>query len=186
MGYAVFRRQPSSEQVRSMLGRAIAAAGRRPRHVVCDRGKQFACNAFRKWCQRQGIRRPRYGAIGKSGILAVIERVILTLKLLLCRLPLLPLRHDAMRREVGFAIDWYNSSRPHTWLGGKTPEEVYFGRFPAHRRPRWEPRASWRRGAPCARPWALVRGSPGAKLVLELRFLNGKRHLPVVTLRRAA
>ena len=26
-----------------------------PRHIVCDRGKQFDCDAFRKWCKRKGI-----------------------------------------------------------------------------------------------------------------------------------
>ena len=37
-----------------------------------------------------------------------------------------------------------------------------------------------------ARPWALVRGSPGAKLKLKISFLNGRKHLPLVSLVRAA
>ena len=40
--------------------------------------------------------------------------------------------------------------------------------------------------SPCARPWALVRGKPGAQLELHVEFLGGRKHLPVVTLRRAA
>ena len=44
------------------------------------------------------------------------------------------------------------------------PDEACYGAFAANRRPRFEPRAKWPRGSRCARPWALVRGSPGAKL----------------------
>ena len=36
------------------------------------------------------------------------------------------------------------------------------------------------------KPWALVRGSPGAKLTLDVSFLDGRMHLPVVTLKRVA
>lgn len=131
-------------------------------------------------------RRIAYGAIGKHGSLAVVERLILTMKTLLSRLLLVPYRHDAFLRELGSTVAWYNEHRAHTWLGGRTPNEVYFGRFPANRKPRIEPRSRWLRGSPCARPWALVRGSPGARLLLEISFHDGKRHLPVVRLKRAA
>ena len=169
-----------------MLGRAIAAAGRAPRHLVCDRGGQFDCPGFRQWCRRKGIKRPRYGAIGKSGSIAVVERLILTTKCLLANLLLVPYRREAFCRDVAAVVEWYNDSRPHTWLGGKTPSEVYFGRFPANRRPRFEPRSGWPRGSPCAKPWALVRGSPGASFALEVTYLRGHKHLPIVTLKRAA
>jgi hypothetical protein len=100
--------------------------------------------------------------------------------------PILQLRREAFRREVAPATDWYNEHRPHTALGGRTPNEVYFGRYPANRRPRFEPRERWPRGSPCARPWALVRGSPGARLELDVEFHAGRKHLPVVRLKRAA
>jgi len=80
----------------------------------------------------------------------------------------------------------YNELRPHTWLRGKTPNEAYLGHFPANRKPRYEPRSPWPRGSPCAKPWALVRGSPGAKLTLEVSFHNGKKHLPIVKVKHAA
>ena len=73
-----------------------------------------------------------------------------------------PLRRDAFRRELAQIVLWYNEHRPHSGLGGRTPEEVYFRRFPASRRPRYEPRERWPRGSPCAGPWALVRGKPAA------------------------
>lgn len=63
-------------------------------------------------------------------------------------LPLVPLRAEVFRREVAVVLDGYNEHRPHTTLGGKTPNEVYFGRFPANRKPRFEPRARWPRGSP--------------------------------------
>jgi len=47
-------------------------------------------------------------------------------------LPLVPLRKNAFRREIGTAIDWYNEHRPHTTLGGRTPNEVYAGRYPSN------------------------------------------------------
>ena len=127
MGYAVFLKEPSSTEVCRMLGQAVATAGKAPRHIVCDQGPQFYCDAFKRWCKRSGIKPPRYGAIGKQGSLAVIERLILTLKTLLHCLPLVPLRKSDFRHEVGLAIDWYNEQRPHMTLGGRTPNEVYAG-----------------------------------------------------------
>lgn len=186
MGVTAFESQPSCREVCSFMGRVIAKAGKAPRYVVCDRGGQFDCPAFRMWCKRKGIKPPRYGKIGKHGSIAVVERVILTIKCLLRCLPLVPYRREAFLRELLAATEWYNKSRPHTWLGGKTPNEVYFHTFPANRRPRFESRSTWPRGSPCAKPWALVRGSPGAKLTLEVSYHSGRKHLPIVTLKRVA
>jgi transcriptional regulator with XRE-family HTH domain len=107
LGSATFYKQPTSEQVRAFLGRAIHAAGGPPKHLICDRGGQFDCRGFRKWCRRRGIQ-VRYGAVG------------------------------------------------------------------------------WPRGSPCAKPWALTRGDPGAQLELHVGFQQGRAHLPVVALNRVA
>ena len=186
MGVTAFTSPPTSEAVRAFLGRSIAKAKRPPRYIICDRGCQFDCRGFRDWCRRKGIKPPRYGAVGKSGSVAVVERFILTMKCLLRGLVLVPYRRDTFQRELIELASWYNDSRPHSWIGGKTPNEVYFGMFPANRRPRFEPRPRWPRGSPCARPWALVKGKPGAKLTLEVRFHQGCKHLPIVSLRRTA
>lgn len=186
MGVTAFRSQPTSEAVRAFLGRTIAKAKKAPRHIVCDRGKQFDCPGFRKWCRKRGIKRPRYGAVGNSGSIAVVERVILTTKTLLSRLLLVPYRREAFLRELTLAADWYNTHRAHSSLRGRTPTEVYDGKFPANRRPRFEPRDRWQRGSACAKPWALVRGSPGAKLTMEVLCHCGRKHLPSVRVRRAA
>jgi len=185
MGITAFKNQPNSEAVRAFLGRAISKTKKAPRHIVCDRGKQFDCDDFRKWCRKKRIKRPRYGAIGKKGSIAVVERVILTIKTALSGLALVPFRREAFVRELNEIVAWYNQSRPHTWLAGRTPNEVYHGTFPANRRPRFETRSRWPRSSPCTRPWALVRGSPGTKVPLEVSFQADRKHLPIVARKRA-
>lgn len=186
LGVSTFCTQPKSDAIRVFLGRTVSRAGAVPKYIVCDRGIQFDCGGFRRWCRRCGIR-PRYGAVGQHGSIAVVERFIRTLKESCTRrLLLVPLVREMFQREVRFFADWYNAHRPHETLGGATPDEVYYRRFPANRRPRHEPRSRWPRGAPCARPWALTRGRPGARLELEIEFLGGRKHLPIVTLRRVA
>jgi len=186
MGCIAFKDQPTSQAVRSFLERTIAKAKKTPKYIVCDRGRQFDCQAFRDWCRRQGIKPPRYGAVGKHGSIAVVERFILTLKRLLSCLLLVRYRRQSFQRELDAIVEWYNIHRAHTWLGGKAPDEVYFGKYPANRKPRFEPRERWPHGSPCAKPWALVRGRPGAKVMLEVSFHHGRKHLPIVTLKRAA
>jgi transposase InsO family protein len=95
MGVAVFKSQRKCEAVCGFSGRTIAKAGKTPRYLVCDRGKQFDCDAIRKWCKREGIKPPRYGAIGKHGSIAVVERVILAINCLLSCLPYVPYQREA-------------------------------------------------------------------------------------------
>lgn len=185
MGVATFRSQPKSADVCAFLGRTIRDASAAPKYLICDKGPQFWCAGFKRWCKRRHIR-PRFGAVGKHGSIAVVERFIRTLKESLTRLPLVPMNRHAFRRELALFVGWYNESRPHSTLAGRTPNEVYHRRHPANRKPRYEPRASWPRGSPCAGEWALVRGKPGVWLELDVTFVAGHRHLPVITLRRAA
>ena len=92
----------------------------------------------------------------------------------------------AFQQELEHYVTWFNAERPHSRFGACTPDEIYFARMPACRKPRFEPRAGWPRQSRCARPQALVRGRPGAHLEIDVRFHAGRRHLPVVALRRAA
>ena len=186
MSCAVFARQPTSVAVRAFLGRAIAKAGTAPKHLVCDRGSQFDCRGFRDWCQRSGIKPPRYGAIGQHGSIAVVERFIRTLKDGCTRLFLVPYHHEAFLRELRFFSEWFNEARPHTTLGGRTPNEAYRAARPANRSPRFEPRPRWPRRSPCARPQTLIKGQPGVRLKLQVTFYKGRTHLPLVTLQPAA
>jgi hypothetical protein len=132
-----------------------------------------------------GIRH-RKGAVGQTGSVAVCERFIRTLKDGCTRArAFVPLVQRALRRELSLFFDWFNRDRPHMTLGGDTPEEVYFGRRSACRAC-FEPRPNWPRDSPCAKPQTLVKGQPGVVLDLKVGFVSGRRHLPRVTLRRAA
>ena len=186
MGFAVFPGQPSANAVRGFLERLFQTAGHQPRHLLTDQGRQFVARDFRRWCRRRGIRQ-RFGAIGKHGSLAVIERCIRTLKTECTRrLTIVPYHLAAVEQELTFFCSWYNAHRPHSRLGAATPDEVYHHRRPACGAPRFEPRARWPRRSPCASPQALIRGQPGARLELDVCYLGGRRHLPTVTLKRAA
>src|SRR6266496_6399977 len=74
---------------------------------------------------------------------------------------IVPLSLRSLQRELSLFMAWYNADRPHTTLQGATPDEVYFGRRPAFRQPRFEPRPGWPRASPCAAPRTLVKGQPG-------------------------
>jgi len=186
MGFAVFKNVPDSRDVRSFLGRAMRQAQAKPKYLISDKGKQFWCWGFKAWCRRKGIR-PRFGALGHHGSIAVVERFIQTMKVECTRrLPVVPLRAQTFRQDVAWFIAWYNERRPHTTLQGRTPDEVYFHQRPANRMPRFEPRTLWPRPARCALPQVLVKGQPGVRLELAVSYQHGRRHLPLAALRRAA
>src|SRR5262249_35462416 len=129
----------------------------------------------------------RMGAIGKRGSIAVIERFIGTLKReTIHALALVPLRRCAFQRELELARSWYNADRPHTTLKGATPDQMYFGKRPACRQPRFEPRPNWPRPSPCAQPVVLVKGQPGARLKATVEFVARRGHLPRLRITRAA
>ena len=90
-----------------------------------------------------------------------------------------------MIKEIQLVVDWYNSHRPHTALTVCTPDEIYHGLPPAGRQPRIEPRPRWPRSSPCTRPTALAIESPGS-MNLKIGYLEGRRHLPIITLKHAA
>jgi len=171
--------------VSASLASMIRAAAQAPCHLITDRGREFTARSFRRGCRRAEIRQ-RFGAVGKHGRIALVERCIRTLKEAGVRRWLAPIRSRSVGRELALSADWYNGQRPHAGLAGATSDEIYFGRRPAHHRPRFEPRARWPRDARCARPQAPVRGRPGVKLALGVGMPAGRAHLPIVTLTRAA
>jgi transposase InsO family protein len=185
VGFAVFKRRPNSADVSAFLARAMKRRRVNPRCILSDKGKEFDCKRYRAWCKQHGIR-PRYGAIGQHGSVAIIERFIRSMKSEAVRPILVPLRLDAMRHELRYYATWFNEHRPHTALGGRTPHEVYRGLRPRNERPRFEPRASWPRKARCTRPVTRVKGKCGVKLTLTLSRFENRAHLPVIELQRAA
>jgi len=162
------------------------AAGVKPRYFVTDKGKQFDCPDFAEtWCKRHGIK-IRFGAVGRYGSIAVIERFNRTLKHEGLFLITTPFRLARMREETRLVVEHYNRYRPHQGLTCRTPDEVYCSRKPAVEKPRWEPRARWPRTSGCAAPHVPVRGECGTRLTLEVRYLEGRKHLPIFRLREAA
>jgi transposase InsO family protein len=183
-GIGTFCKSPTSEQICEFLDRTLRQTNATPKHLICDKGSPFWCGRFKRWCQRRDIK-PRFGAIGLHGSIAIVERLIRTIKETL-RISLVPISQTKFRREIQAIADWYNEHRPHMSLRGQTPNGVYLRRFPANRKPRYEPRPHWPRGSPCAKPWTLAKHSPGAKLTFVVEFPSGNKSLPVVRIQRAA
>ena len=96
-GFALFTKTPTSVEVCEFLDRAVERTGKKPKHIITDRGSQFDCDTFRAWCRERGVR-PRYGAVGKQGSIAVIERFLLALKIEHTRRILVSFGFEAMRR----------------------------------------------------------------------------------------
>ncbi len=158
LGIAVFRREPSSARIRSFLQRVADCVGRRPRFLISDHDPVFKCSAMREWCGR--VTRQRFGAVGQKGSIAIVERFFLTLKSEFTRQIFVTLRANAFRREARFFLEWFNGLRPHAALGGRTPQEIYEGRQEEN--------------------------IAADNNVLAISFYKGRRHLPVVSTRRAA
>jgi putative transposase len=185
MGFDVFRQQPDSAAVQGFLGHTLRRASAVPQYLITDQGNQFTGTAFRGWCRPRGIRQ-RFGAIGKYGSIAVVERFIRTLKAECTRRLLVSYDLTDLRRELAFYAAWYNDHRPHTALEARTPNEVYHGQPGACSARRFEPRKNWPRGSPCARPQTAIRGPCGVRLGLSVSYSSGHTHLPIVELNRAA
>ena len=142
MGFAVYRREPSSAVVRGFLEGVFQRVDQLPRHLISDQGIQFTAKGFRRWCHRLEIQH-RFGAVEKYGNLAVIERCIRTLKAECAgRLILVPFRLPAFRNELILYCSWYNIHRPHTRLRGATPDEIFHG----------SEVVNWSRGSAKSRP----------------------------------
>ncbi len=138
--FDVFSRTPLAARVflfeptGPAIARLFAAAARQfgaPPHFVSDRGSQFTSEVFRTTLARRRVR-PRYGAIGKTGSIALIERFFRTLKAtadLRRKPPLLP---GDLTDRLQPALEYYVWLRPHTGLNGATPGECLLGLRPAH------------------------------------------------------
>ena len=79
---------------------------------------------FSRWCKRTRMR-PRFGAAGKHGGIAVVERLIRTMKDEGTRKSLMSPRQASSRWEFTSFFAWYNEHRPRTTLLGKTPFKGY-------------------------------------------------------------
>ena len=95
------------------------------------------------------------------------ERSIKSLKDECTRLISVPMNFDEMRRELALYLIWHNEHRPHEYLEGRTPQEVY-----NHSPPR-----------DCLK---LIHGSEVLEMKLQISYLEGRKHLPVIELKKSA
>jgi transposase InsO family protein len=126
----VFVKEPPSTEIARFVSRATRKCGR-PAHFVSDRGACFTGGVFRRRLERLGVKQ-RFGAIGKKGSIALIERFWRTLKDTLGLRLVRPLAAEDLMETIALGLVHYAHFRPHQGLGGATPAEIYFGRTPSH------------------------------------------------------
>jgi transposase InsO family protein len=97
----------------AFLNRVIERTGSTPKYLISDKGKEFFCGRFKRWCRSRSIR-PRFGAVGEHGSIAIVERFIRSMKSECTQRITMPFHLDAMRCEIASHATWYNEHRPHS------------------------------------------------------------------------
>jgi transposase InsO family protein len=126
----VFSKEASALEIARFVSRTAKRHGR-PGHFVSDKARCFTGGIFRRKLLRLGVKQ-RFGAVGKKGSIALIERLWRTLKDTLGLRLLRPLVAEDLAATVKRGLVHYAHFRPHQGLNGATPAEIYFGRRPAH------------------------------------------------------
>jgi transposase InsO family protein len=157
-----------------MLEAAVEREGSGPKHIISDQGTQFR-GEYLAWCEKRRVR-SRFGAMGESRSIAVIERFWRSLKQEWWRrLAAKPWLLLEAKLELEAYLAWYHEHRPHQGLGGRTPAEKKTPQ-PDPQRVEPRPRMSLARGDP-DRP-----AIHATQLHLRVEPLRGREHLPVITL----
>jgi len=173
--FRVFWRQPTGAQLARVLDVAVGIAGTGPKHIVTDRGPQFMSTDFGQWCIRNKTR-PRHGAIGQHGSIAVVERFIRTLKREHLRRIFIPPTRIAITRAIATFQRYYNGHRPHSALGGLTPlQKANDTPHPSTTR-RYELRPLW--PIADADTDVVIRVDD---IDIDVIAFEGQRHLPVLS-----
>jgi len=154
----VWRSEPDGAGACLLVRDAIRAHGR-PAWLVSDRGRQFRSAGFRSLLGRRRICR-RYAAVGDAN-LSRMDRFWRSMKEEFARGLFLFKPLPSIERELCCYARWHAIARPHQGLGLRAPDDVHEGR--ARRR---------------------LRHLEGG--ILEVKFLDGDRRLPIFRLRRAA
>ena len=121
----LLKNNPSAKAMAAFLTHAVNVAGIAPTHLITDQGVAFK-GAFQRWCVRNSVQL-RYGAIGKHGSIAVIERFFRSLKQEFLRRIFIPLSPQRMMQAITAYATWFNLHRPHQAHHGRTPADVLFG-----------------------------------------------------------
>jgi transposase InsO family protein len=165
----VFSKEASAAEIARLVSRTARRHGR-PSHFVSDQARCFTGQVFRRKLLRLGVKQ-RFGAIGKKGSIALIERLWRTLKDTLGLRLMGPLVAEDLVAKIDLGFLHYAYFRPHQALGGATPAEIYFGRTPSQLSAIPPPRGRLGEGA---------MDSP-----FRVDYLNAERLLPVLV-RKAA
>jgi transposase InsO family protein len=111
VGFALFKKAPTSPEICRFIDRAINGVGTQPQHIVTDKDSQFFCKAYEAWCRRRSIHQ-RFGAVGKHASIPIAERFIRSMKSKCTRRLLVPMRIDEMRAELCYYANWYTTTAP--------------------------------------------------------------------------
>ena len=98
LSFRVFTKEPTAQEIRILFLKAMARFGI-PRHFVSDQGSQFIDSGFRQFLFGLGVRH-RFGAIGKTGSIAIIERFWKQLKYTLRLRSFRPLFLEDLERRL--------------------------------------------------------------------------------------
>jgi putative transposase len=126
----VFSKEASAVEIARLVSRTARGHGR-PAHFVSDRARCFTGEIFCRKLLLLGVKQ-RFGAVGKKGSIALIERLWRTLKDTLGLRLMGPLVAEDLMAKIELGLLHYAHFRPHQALGGATPAEIYFGRAPSH------------------------------------------------------
>lgn len=119
----VFLSEPRADDIDRLFSVAVRRFGA-PRHSVSDQGAQFTAEAFRTSPARHGVRH-RYGAIGRTGFIALIERFFRTLKSIGALRARPPLLRDDLERRLDLAFGYYLWLRRHRGTRWSHPGRVH-------------------------------------------------------------
>ena len=154
-----------------------------PKHLIVDQGPEFKCEHFENvWCKARNIL-PRFGAVNRHGSIAVVKRFHKTMKEIL-RLIVVPEDQPQFEREMESFIDWYNEHRPpHDLERQDAKRSVLLARA--------SQRTTTHRASQGLATWIAVCKTaswrkPGECVIIEFDCHEGREHLPIVRIRRAA
>ncbi len=162
----VYTKTPCARNLVALVKRAAARHGK-PKFIITDNGSQFH-KKFGKAVRRKRIRHVR-SRVRAPYLNGRMERFFRTLKLWQ-RLILLALCVVNIQRRLDSFAAWYNTCRPHSALGSRTPEEAH-------------------RGKTLPKPVAYrTRDGPNIQIQIARRKYRGEARLPIVEikLRKAA
>jgi transposase InsO family protein len=182
-----FPKEPSASDIVSLLEEAVRIEGCSPKHLITDKGIQFFNSKSHRpnadlqtWLSAHNVK-PRFGAVGKHGSIAILERFWRTLKQEGLYRMFVPYDILQMNHELRIFADWYNCKRPHSTLNGLSPRDLHNQSPPVVQR--LEPRARY--------PVSQSDLSSGkVKRISELQLttigFRGREHLPVIEIKEAA